>query len=238
MLELLGVDPSVLVQHPSAVAPISYPPRFLQDPSLIQKWTQLCKDTTTGTTENAWNRVLRRFLFWARTNHRRIYPDKLNRVDNNEIQTFLMLRRRWVVQHIDRLGILENLAWTNVEQTVTSTPLGITVHSALLCRDVDYAQMKARLEFDRWRPNTSTRIGYDIGYRDWWRWLKVSETGVTRLGFSAPGNMRAIFWYSVLVPAHPYLPPGADLQTFVLQQIWNPIVRTLRFKSIKRICVF
>ena len=212
---------------------------FRTSPEFHTVWARMCLTTPMSVTgATAWNLVVRRFLHWATRNNRNVFPAATSIVDDNAVSAYLRLRRRWITQYLDNLGVLRDLRWITVDTAVVEDRLGITVNSALHCRDIDYEALVTTLQASRWRPNLNSRVGYGIGYRDWWRWLRVSETGVTKLGFSAPGRMRATFWYSIMVPAHPNTPPGTTVEDHVVNNLWLPIVRVLRFNSLRRNSTF
>lgn len=239
MLELLGVPPPIIAQHPNSVASESYPQAFRNDPMFLNVWRRLCLAVSPAAApEVGWNLVLRHFLKWATRTNSMVWPDRLNRVANSELQSFLMLRRRWIIQHFDRLGVLHDLKWLRATQTVTEDRLGITVNSVLTCRDVDARSIVTKLLADRWHSNRDLNLGAQ-SQRDYWRWLKTSERGITRLGFSTTGTgMRASFWYSIACPAHPFVPPTETVQDFVLADIWDPVRRVLRFRTMTRPSTF
>lgn len=242
MLEIMGVPDWVCKQHPSANPRTSYPKVFRSSPELRLVWERLCLESADNVRNYepavAWNAVLRRFLRWAHMSARNVWPAEVTRADNNAIQSFLLLRRRWITQYLDSLKVLQAVKWLTVDQSVTEDRLGFTVNSSLNCRQVDYAGLKQMFESQRWRPNLQSRVGYGMGYRDWWRWIKVSETGVTRVGFSAAGSERGNFWYSIVVPTHPLVPECQSTESFVLKTLWAPVVRTLRFTTMSRINTF
>jgi hypothetical protein len=237
MLEIMGVSPALLSKQPHEVADESYPPVFRGDSEFRRVWSRLCWDAPETVPNVAWNFVIRQFLHWATVQNKNIWPDTLTRVDNNELSSFMLLRRRWITQHIDRLGILDGVKWLRSDTQIVEDKLGFTVNSQLYCRDLDFLGLRAIFREDNWRPDVRTH-GHELGYRDWFRWLKTSERGVTKIGFSAPGRLRGYFWYSIVVPGHPFTPPNISTEDFVLTELWNPIVRTLRFKSLRRICHF
>lgn len=105
MLELLGLPPTTLSKLPSVAC--EFPPALRPDPDLKTYWTKLCLENRDADPETAWNTVFLAFIDWATRTNRRIWKDELNRVDNNEIEDYLMLRRRWITQHLDRLGVLK-----------------------------------------------------------------------------------------------------------------------------------
>lgn len=238
MLELLGVDPQLLTQDPRAVHAVSYPAALRQDLILRQTWSRICLTIPQGVPDIQWNLVFRRFLRWASARRISVFPPTSNYTDNHRIASYLMLRRRWITQYLDGLKVLRGVHWLQVTQTVEEDVLGITVNSSLHCRDLPKAETVSVLRANRWRPNLNSNLGYAIGYQDWWRWLKTSEIGFTRLGFSAAGSTRSIFWYSIRVPGRPAVPDGYSLESYVLGEIYEPIVRTLRFKTLNRISKF
>lgn len=239
MLEIMGVPHDICVRHPKDHPTGSYPRVFRSSPDLLTEWADLCRAVSSNLLpSHAWNMVLRRFINWSRLTGRNIWPETVNRVDNNRIQAFLLLRRRWITQYLDSLGVLRDMQWNKVERSVSQDRLGITVNSSLHCRNIDPVALRQVFEAQRWRPNLQQKVGYGLGYRDWWRWIKVSETGITRVGFSAAGAERGIFWYNIVVPNHPLIPEGEDLEPFVLNRLWDPAVRTLRFTTLKRISQF
>lgn len=232
-LQLIGVPVAYREINPYALSETerldAYPE--LANPKHISVWMSISTGNVQERIDSAWDKFIHSFVLGCeRLGSPPFILDTSRRNLNEEIRSFLLLRRKRVRDYIDPLGLVtlpifrssrkytryENSWWLRSQARIIKRIDGLAIGSDL------------QLRF-KWLRTTCPEYR---GSQSWHKWL---QPGVVRVGWSS-STTECWFWYELRCPHLPGVEGHyrlLDDASFIKQTdaLWLPIVKNLRWWS-------
>ena len=181
-----------------------------------------------------WTLIIQLFIKWCNDQAISPFDNHLDRTDNSRILSFLELQRRKLVKYIDEIGILKVVTIKSPYRVYMRRDTGFVIQS--------YCDFSNFGGFDQLQKFlTHPKVGFTkVGLA----WQKVLDS-TTRIHVKTVNSNRAIVWYEIRVGSPVYF-PGSERKTPTIRQvdnfidntIWLPIVRSHRFKTLNKRSLF
>lgn len=221
-LSNLGVTEIQQARTPTAEA---FPLAF--NPNNKSEWTAAVHElVTTGEPETDWGLTIRRYVELCAA--RGVYAfQSVHQTRNDQISDYLRDRRRAFIHFINISHFFDTVKLRTTERKVTVTDRGfvLQVDATATIKDPSFEKWLTKMPMPR----------FDIVRHDG-RYTKAIQDGLLMYAYNERQSNSPERWhvgYEITCPIYPdlpdqHLPSRAELENFVLNILWMPLLRGMR----------
>jgi hypothetical protein len=229
-LSNLGIDPIVQARSPT---PETFPPALNLNNKAV--WgTAVAETPSLNNVLEDWARCLKRYIELCQEQD--VFPfQTFHQSKNDQIGDFLREARQAVVKYINNSGLFDEVHLQSSHRTVQVHNNGfiITVYAKATINDPSFEQWLQTMPY----PHFNNIRGIDG------KWIKPLMSGVTMFVINGEHgghmNQRWHIGYEIECPMFPDVPTSgtpskAELEKFIMDVLWMPLLRTHRPRKLLR----
>lgn len=221
-LSNLGVPVELQIRTPTAKA---MPPAFNPNNPVIWAYAVDMLKPIPGQPYQEWAVCIKNYLDLCEKRQRFPFQD-IHEGNNDKIVTFLKERRAAFVKFVNQTDLFEMLRFKSTHHKVTATDRGfiLEVYAQMQVTDPTFFDWLTHTPLPHFNPKTNAG-----------EWRRPLIDGLSVFVRNERVNMKERWQigYDIACPMYPDLPNNgvpskAEIETFVLNIFWMPILRTLR----------